>query len=129
MKDLLVVGDIPTSPIHCFAAGKRKAINPNLEPRTEHFTRSRSPAAWSPGKLRVPWWGWASLMHRGPASPYRSRTQPRTSADISGSPAYQRRSVTHIPESTAPVRRGVADAVFQLGNWNLAVCWLCPLLR
>lgn len=56
MKDLLVVGDIPASPIHCFASGKRKSGRQpeSRTPQSSTLTRSRSPAAWSPGKSRVP---------------------------------------------------------------------------
>lgn len=56
MKDLLVVGDIPGFADSLLRGWQAKSGRQpeSRTPQSSTLTRSRSPAAWSPGKSRVP---------------------------------------------------------------------------
>lgn len=133
MKDLLVVGDIPgfaDSLLRGWQAKKRTSTRIS-NPAIEHAYQVAQSSGMVAGKVSGAGGGGFLMMIVDPRR--RIEVARSLERECGGSVApclfTKGGAVTwHIPESTAPVRRGVADAVASaLGNAGILLCAGCVL--
>lgn len=133
MKDLLVVGDIPgfaDSLLRVWQAKKRTSTRIS-NPAIEHAYQVAQSSGMVAGKVSGAGGGGFLMMIVDPRR--RIEVARSLERECGGSVApclfTKGGAVTwHIPESTAPVRRGVADAVASaLGNAGILLCAGCVL--